>query len=55
MTKEQEYQMIWDCFMSEQMTASQLDQHIREDSNFEEFVWTKIREIRNAVSEDINE
>lgn len=48
MTKEEEYQMIWDCFMSEQMSVGQLDQRIREESEFEEFVWKKIREIREA-------
>lgn len=43
------YQQLWECFMSDQMTAMQLDQHIRADSNFEEFVWAKIRELRDNI------
>ena len=45
------YELMWECFMSEQMTAQQLDQHIREDADFETFVWKKIREIRDNVKE----
>lgn len=40
------YEQLWQCFMSDQMTAMQLDQHIREDKEFEAFVWAKIRELR---------
>lgn len=45
------YELLWECFMSDQMTAMQLDQHIREDKDFESFVWQKIREIRDNEKE----
>lgn len=45
------YELMWQCFMSDQMTAKQLDEHIREDKEFESFVWQKIREIRDNVKE----
>ena len=47
----EKYEQLWDCFMSEQMSAMQLDQHIREDKEFESFVWQKIREIRDNEKE----
>jgi hypothetical protein len=49
------YELLWECFMSDQMSAKQLDEHIKEDPAFEEFVWNKIREIRDALEETASE
>ena len=47
----EKYEQLWECFMSEQMSAMQLDQHIREDKEFESFVWQKIREYNEVHNE----
>lgn len=49
-----DYNLLWECFMSDQMTAKQLDDHIREDPEFEKWVWNKIREIRDEEAECTN-
>lgn len=38
------YELIWESFMTDQITAKQLDNYIRQDAEFETFVWNKIRE-----------
>ena len=45
------YELLWECFMSDQMTAKQLDEHIREDAEFEKFVMERVRELREEESE----
>ncbi len=45
------YQLLWECFMSDQMTAKQLDEHIRADPEFENWVNAKVKEYRDAVGE----
>ena len=45
------YELLWECFMSDQMTAKQLDEHIREDGEFAEFVMEKVRQLREEESE----
>lgn len=49
--KMEQYELLWQCFMSDQMTAKQLDQHVREDSDFEKFVLEKV-EILNSSWKD---
>jgi hypothetical protein len=46
------YELLWECFMSDQMTAKQLDDHIREDPEFETFVWNKIRALRDEAIDE---
>ncbi len=45
------YQLLWECFMSDQMTAKQLDDHIRSDPEFEKWVNAKVKEYRDAIGE----
>ena len=45
------YELMLECFMSDQMTAKQLDEHIREDAKFAEFVMEKVRQLREEESE----
>jgi hypothetical protein len=47
------YELLWECFISEQMTAKQLDDHIREDPEFEAFVWKKIHELRDNIAKEV--
>ena len=48
----EKYELLWECFMSEQLSAMQLDQHIREDKEFESFVWQKIKEHNEVKNEE---
>lgn len=38
------YELLWDCFMSDQMTYQQLEQHMAEDSNFKVWVENRVKE-----------
>ena len=41
----EKYEQLWECFMSDQMSAMQLDQHIREDKEFEA-LYTGVTEVK---------
>lgn len=36
------YELLWECYISEQMTFSQLEQHMNEDPEFKEFVMKRM-------------
>jgi hypothetical protein len=42
------YEQLWECFLSDQMTVNQLQQHMDEDSDFLSFVERKIHESRST-------
>lgn len=38
------YELLWECFMSEQMTAVQLEKHMIEDPDFKIWVENKVKQ-----------
>jgi hypothetical protein len=43
------YELLWECFMSEQMSVEQMIEHFKEDPQFENFVHAKIKEVRDDI------
>jgi len=37
------YELLWECFMSEQMTIAQLEQHMVEDPEFKTWIQNKLK------------
>lgn len=48
------YNLLWECFMSDQMTAMQLEQHMKDDPEFKTWVENKLRELREEEEECSN-
>ena len=41
------YELLWECYRSEQMTFSQLEQHMNEDPEFKAWVMEKFKPASN--------
>jgi len=38
-----DYELLWECYVTEQMSFSQLEQHMNEDPLFKQWVMEKFR------------
>lgn len=45
----EQYELLWQCYLSEQMTTKQLEIHTKEDPEFASFVEQKLKEHFGAI------